>query len=117
MQKPNELAPISFSTTASHAFPYVKKRIPVVSQKDHELSPIEGAIDEMQKKVQELQDVVAATTPDFKKLQLKLQGSVSVQVRVASLNSVQICGDFFGGFLVLAWLSSVSKAISNISCC
>ncbi|XP_064615017.1 dedicator of cytokinesis protein 9-like [Liolophura sinensis] len=71
--------------TTSHAFPYVKKRIPVVSQRDHELSPIEGAIDEMQRKVQELQDVVAATTPDFKKLQLKLQGSVSVQVHAGPM--------------------------------
>ncbi|PNI70569.1 DOCK10 isoform 13, partial [Pan troglodytes] len=37
--------------TTSHLFPYVKKRIQVISQSSTELNPIEVAIDEMSKKV------------------------------------------------------------------
>lgn len=40
-----------------------------------ELSPIEVAIDEMQSKTSELEEVVLAQTIDVKKLQLRLQGS------------------------------------------
>lgn len=40
-----------------------------------ELSPIEVAIDEMQTKISELEEVVLAQTIDVKKLQLRLQGS------------------------------------------
>lgn len=40
-----------------------------------ELSPIEVAIDEMQTKISELEDVVLSQTIDVKKLQLRLQGS------------------------------------------
>ena len=47
-----------------------------------ELSPIEVAIDEMETRVRELSEIVHATPTDIKKLQLKLQGSISVQVRV-----------------------------------
>jgi len=56
------------------AFPYVKKRIPVSSRTDTELSPIEVAIEEMTTKVCELNALVMADVPDLKKLQLKLQG-------------------------------------------
>lgn len=38
------------------------------------------AFDEMQNKVQELNNVITQNPPDMKKLQLVLQGSVSVQV-------------------------------------
>ena len=66
--------------TASHAFPYVKKRILVVYHKEEVLAPIEVAIDEMKNRVAELEEVVEQAVPDIKGLQLKLQGSVSVQV-------------------------------------
>ncbi len=73
--------PFSFLTVAaSHSFPYVKKRILVVYHKEEVLTPIEVAIDEMTQKVAELEDVVNLKDPDVKKLQLKLQGSVSAQV-------------------------------------
>ncbi len=72
------------ASPASHSFPYVKKRILVVFHKDEELSPIEVAIDEMRARVSELEDVVGQRTPDVKRLQLKLQGSVSAQVRTDS---------------------------------
>ena len=43
---------------------------------------LQVAFDEMQNKVKELNNVIAQNPPDMKKLQLVLQGSVSVQVRI-----------------------------------
>lgn len=58
------------------------KRITVKDRQIVELSPIEVAIDEMQTKISELEEVVLAQTIDVKKLQLRLQGSVAVQVKI-----------------------------------
>lgn len=58
---------------AHYSFPYVKKRICVVKQRVHELSPIEVALDEMQMRVTELEEVVFMKPTDAKKLQLRLQ--------------------------------------------
>lgn len=71
---------MSFNFTASHSFPYMKKRIEIVKKTDSVLHPIEVAIDEMQSKVVDIREVVNLSRPDLKKLQLKLQGSVSAQV-------------------------------------
>lgn len=68
-----------------YSFPYVKKRIKVVSKRTMELSPIEVAIHEMQIRVQELEDVVFNEPTDTKKLQLLLQGSVCVQVNAGPM--------------------------------
>lgn len=68
-------------------FPYVKKRILVLGHKEEELSPIHCAVDEMKTKVSELNEVVYQTKPDVKKLQLKLSGSISPQVRQYMLYS------------------------------
>jgi len=76
--------------TASHSFPYIKKRIPVVYHKEEELSPIEVAVADMKAKVGELTEVVCQRTPDVKKLQLKLQGSISVQVHAGPLAYAQV---------------------------
>ncbi|XP_041419799.1 dedicator of cytokinesis 10 S homeolog isoform X11 [Xenopus laevis] len=71
--------------TTSHSFPYVKKRIQVVNQTSTELNPIEVAIDEMTKKVQELQQLCTMDDVDMIRLQLKLQGSVSVKVNAGPM--------------------------------
>ncbi|XP_007670108.1 dedicator of cytokinesis protein 9 isoform X13 [Ornithorhynchus anatinus] len=71
--------------TAIHCFPYVKKRIPVMYQHHTDLNPIEVAIDEMSKKVAELRQLCSTAEVDMIKLQLKLQGSVSVQVNAGPL--------------------------------
>ncbi|KAG5877389.1 hypothetical protein JTB14_028000 [Gonioctena quinquepunctata] len=71
--------------TTSYSFPYVKKRILVESRRIVELSPIEVALDEMQTRVAELEDVVFTKPTDAKKLQLRLQGSVCVQVNAGPL--------------------------------
>ena len=58
--------------------------------KEEELSPIEVAVEDMKAKVGELTEVVCQRTPDIKKLQLKLQGAVSVQVHAGPLAYAQV---------------------------
>lgn len=71
--------------TTTHCFPYVKKRIAVMYQHQTDLSPIEVAIDEMSAKVNELRQLCSASEVDMIRLQLKLQGSISVQVNAGPL--------------------------------
>ncbi|XP_046886677.1 dedicator of cytokinesis protein 9 isoform X2 [Hypomesus transpacificus] len=71
--------------TTTHCFPYVKKRIAVMYQHQTDLSPIEVAIDEMTAKVSELRLLCSASEVDMIRLQLKLQGSISVQVNAGPL--------------------------------
>ncbi|XP_063160879.1 dedicator of cytokinesis protein 9 isoform X2 [Candoia aspera] len=71
--------------TVTNCFPYVKKRIPIMYQQYKDLNPIEVAIDEMNKKNAELRQLCSSTEVDMIKLQLKLQGSVSVQVNAGPL--------------------------------
>ncbi|XP_012583037.1 PREDICTED: dedicator of cytokinesis protein 10 isoform X2 [Condylura cristata] len=71
--------------TTSHLFPYVKKRIQVISQSSTELNPIEVAIDEMSKKVSELNQLCTMDDVDMIRLQLKLQGSVGVKVNAGPM--------------------------------
>uniref|UniRef100_A0A8C1NLL0 Dedicator of cytokinesis 9 n=1 Tax=Cyprinus carpio TaxID=7962 RepID=A0A8C1NLL0_CYPCA len=66
--------------TTTHCFPYVKKRIAVMYQHHVDLNPIEVAIDEMSKKVLEIRQLCSCSDVDMIQLQLKLQGSISVQV-------------------------------------
>lgn len=56
-----------------------------MARRTQELSPIEVAIDEMSQRVSELEDVVFTEPTDVKKLQLRLQGSVCVQVNAGPL--------------------------------
>ncbi|XP_010789377.1 LOW QUALITY PROTEIN: dedicator of cytokinesis protein 9-like [Notothenia coriiceps] len=71
--------------TTTHCFPYVKKRIAVMYQHQTDMSPIEVAIDEMSVKVAELRLLCSASEVDMIRLQLKLQGSISVQVNAGPL--------------------------------
>uniref|UniRef100_A0A8C6LJ83 Dedicator of cytokinesis 9b n=1 Tax=Nothobranchius furzeri TaxID=105023 RepID=A0A8C6LJ83_NOTFU len=71
--------------TTTHCFPYVKKRIAVMYQHQTDMSPIEVAIDEMSSKVAELRQLCSASEVDMIRLQLKLQGSISVQVNAGPL--------------------------------
>lgn len=82
--KSNHVLSILFSRfhPATHCFPYVKKRIAVMYQHQTDLSPIEVAIDEMSAKVAELRLLCSASEVDMIRLQLKLQGSISVQVQM-----------------------------------
>ena len=58
--------------------------------KEEELSPIEVAVEDMKAKVIELTEVVCQRTPDIKRLQLKLQGSVSVQVHAGPVAYAEV---------------------------
>lgn len=60
------------------------KRVPVKDRQSIELTPIEVAIDEMQTKLCELEEVVISPI-DIKKLQLRLQGAVAVTVNAGPL--------------------------------
>ncbi|XP_013200563.1 dedicator of cytokinesis protein 9 isoform X1 [Amyelois transitella] len=71
--------------TTESWFPYVKRRVPVVETQVEEKSPIEVAVAEMESQVTELTEIVNAKAPDIKKLQLRLQGSVCVQVNAGPL--------------------------------
>ncbi|CAL4142672.1 unnamed protein product [Meganyctiphanes norvegica] len=71
--------------TTDYSFPYVKKRIMIKNTEISEMSPIEVAIDEMEMRVKELLEITNKRPTDVKKLQLKLQGSISVQVNAGPL--------------------------------
>eukprot|EP00063_Salmo_salar_P094229 XP_014069064.1 PREDICTED: dedicator of cytokinesis protein 10-like isoform X2 [Salmo salar] len=71
--------------TTNSTFPYLKKRIQVVEQQSTEMNPIEVAIDEMSCKVSELNQLCAMAEVDMIRLQLKLQGSVSVKVNAGPM--------------------------------
>lgn len=80
-------APVCFFSLsrlpAGNTFPYVKKRIEVVGEKQVELKPVDVAIDEMKARTAELTKLCSNQEVDMIQLQLKLQGCVSVQVQVA----------------------------------
>ncbi|KAJ8003348.1 hypothetical protein DPEC_G00147390 [Dallia pectoralis] len=71
--------------TTTHCFPFVKKRIAIMYQHHADLSPIEVAIDEMTEKEAELRMLCSTRGVDMIRLQLKLQGSISVQVNAGPL--------------------------------
>uniref|UniRef100_A0A4W6ED68 Dedicator of cytokinesis 10 n=1 Tax=Lates calcarifer TaxID=8187 RepID=A0A4W6ED68_LATCA len=71
--------------TSGYFFPYLKKRIQVVEQQSTEMNPIEVAIDEMSRKVSELNQLCNMEEVDMIRLQLKLQGSVSVKVNAGPM--------------------------------
>lgn len=63
---------------AANTFPYVKKRVEVLGEKQVELKPVDVAIDEMRACTAELTKLCSSQEVDL--MQLKLQGCVSVQV-------------------------------------
>eukprot|EP00123_Amoebidium_parasiticum_P017601 comp23911_c1_seq1/m.42132 comp23911_c1_seq1/g.42132 ORF comp23911_c1_seq1/g.42132 comp23911_c1_seq1/m.42132 type:complete len:1683 (-) comp23911_c1_seq1:637-5685(-) len=71
--------------TTEHHFPYVKKRVLVVSHEEIVLTPIEVAIEEVSRKCRELQAAVTTKPTNVKMLQLVLQGSVSAAVNAGPL--------------------------------
>ncbi len=78
---------VSLFSPAANTFPYVKKRVEVVSEKQLELKPVDVAIDEMKARTAELTKLCSSQEVDMIQLQLKLQGCVSVQVNVPFLSS------------------------------
>ncbi|CAG9858416.1 unnamed protein product [Phyllotreta striolata] len=71
-------------TTAVH-FPYVKTRIQVVARTQITLTPIEVAIEDIQKKTLELATATNQEPPDPKILQMVLQGCIGTTVNQGPL--------------------------------
>ncbi|XP_061816341.2 dedicator of cytokinesis protein 11 isoform X2 [Nerophis lumbriciformis] len=71
--------------TTANTFPYVKKRVEVVTEKQVDLRPVEVAIDEMRSRTAELLKLCSSAEVDMIQLQLKLQGCVSVQVNAGPM--------------------------------
>uniref|UniRef100_A0A8C3T2F7 Dedicator of cytokinesis 7 n=1 Tax=Chelydra serpentina TaxID=8475 RepID=A0A8C3T2F7_CHESE len=76
--------------TTSHAFPYIKTRINVSHKEEIILTPIEVAIEDMQKKTQELAFATHQDPADPKMLQMVLQGSVGTTVNQGPLEVAQV---------------------------
>uniref|UniRef100_A0A4W5KBR4 Dedicator of cytokinesis 8 n=1 Tax=Hucho hucho TaxID=62062 RepID=A0A4W5KBR4_9TELE len=76
--------------TTMHAFPYVKTRINVIQKEEFDLTPIEVAIEDMQKKTRELALATHREQPDAKMLQMLLQGSVGATVNQGPLEVAQV---------------------------
>ncbi|MGH0182291.1 UNVERIFIED_CONTAM: hypothetical protein FKN15_008843 [Acipenser sinensis] len=74
----------------SHAFPYIKTRINVMHKEEIILIPIEVAIEDMQKKTQELAFATHQEPADAKMLQMVLQGSVGTTVNQGPLEVAQV---------------------------
>uniref|UniRef100_A0AAQ5Z9F0 Dedicator of cytokinesis 11 n=1 Tax=Amphiprion ocellaris TaxID=80972 RepID=A0AAQ5Z9F0_AMPOC len=77
----------------ANTFPYVKKRVEVVGEKQVELKPVDVAIDEMKARTVELTKLCSNQEVDMIQLQLKLQGCVSVQVTVGVAGFLRIFYD------------------------
>ncbi|XP_041739997.1 dedicator of cytokinesis protein 11 isoform X1 [Coregonus clupeaformis] len=71
--------------TTANTFPYVKKRVEVLGEKQVELKPVDVAIDEMWARTAELTKLCSSQEVDMIQLQLKLQGCVSVQVNAGPM--------------------------------
>nr|XP_057925533.1 dedicator of cytokinesis protein 8 isoform X2 [Doryrhamphus excisus] len=76
--------------TTMHAFPYVKTRIQIIQKEEFDLTPIEVAIEDMQKKTRELAVATHREQPDAVMLQMLLQGSVGATVNQGPLEVAQV---------------------------
>ncbi|XP_039764432.1 dedicator of cytokinesis protein 7 isoform X2 [Pararge aegeria] len=76
--------------TTAHHFPYVKTRIQVVQRTQIILTPIEVAIEDIQKKIHELAAATSQEPPDPKMLQMVLQGCIGTTVNQGPLELAQV---------------------------
>ncbi|XP_026110053.1 dedicator of cytokinesis protein 7-like isoform X3 [Carassius auratus] len=76
--------------TTSHAFPYIKTRVNVIHKEEIILMPMEVAIEDMQKKTQELAFATHQDPADSKMLQMVLQGCVGTTVNQGPLEVAQV---------------------------
>ncbi|KAF5303063.1 hypothetical protein FQR65_LT08392 [Abscondita terminalis] len=76
-------------TTAVH-FPYVKTRIQVIHRTQITLTPVEVAIEDIQKKTAELASATLQEPPDPKILQMVLQGCIGTTVNQGPLEMALI---------------------------
>eukprot|EP00045_Choanoeca_perplexa_P017909 m.271404 g.271404 ORF g.271404 m.271404 type:complete len:2093 (+) comp17671_c2_seq2:84-6362(+) len=73
------------------SFPHIRKRLLVEdSRKVEVLEPLDVAVEEMSKKVAQLRELVHASQPDMKLLQMQLQGALSLQVNAGPLEYARV---------------------------
>merc|ERR1719391_711178 len=79
-------------------FPYVKTRIEVKEKREVVLTPIEAAIEDIQKKSDELQAAIIQTPPDPVMLQMVLQGCIGPTVNQGPIEVAKVfLGDLLDG--------------------
>jgi hypothetical protein len=66
--------------TLGQHFPFVKTRLPVVTEEEHILSPIQAAIENIVEQNRKLEECLYYNPPDIPHLQMVLKGSVAVEV-------------------------------------
>lgn len=76
--------------TTTHAFPYIKTRVQVIDRQQMVLTPIEVAIEDIERKNRELASAVIQEPPDVKILQMVLQGSIGAQVNQGPLEVANV---------------------------
>ncbi|XP_050403789.1 dedicator of cytokinesis protein 7 [Patella vulgata] len=76
--------------TTIHFFPYVKTRLSVIERQQIILSPIEVAIEDVQKKTKELSTALHQEPPDTKILQMVLQGCIGTTVNQGPLEVAMV---------------------------
>ncbi|ESP02458.1 hypothetical protein LOTGIDRAFT_199704 [Lottia gigantea] len=76
--------------TTVHFFPYVKTRLSVIERQQIILSPIEVAIEDVQKKTKELSVALNQDPPDTKILQMVLQGCIGTTVNQGPLEVAMV---------------------------
>ncbi|MFH4975543.1 hypothetical protein AB6A40_002252 [Gnathostoma spinigerum] len=72
------------------SFPYVKTRCRVISRESFVLTPIEVAIEDIEKKTRELAAASAQVPPDAKMLQMVLQGCIGTTVNQGPLEVANV---------------------------
>lgn len=76
--------------TVERAFPYVKTRVAIIDRERLILSPIEVAIEDLQKKTDELRLAIQQEPADPKILQMVIQGCISTAVNQGPLEVANI---------------------------
>ncbi|GFN96684.1 dedicator of cytokinesis protein 7-like [Plakobranchus ocellatus] len=76
--------------TTNHFFPYIKTRVNVIERKQVILSPVEVAIEDLQKKTRELASAMSQDPPDSKILQMVLQGCIGTTVNQGPFEVAQV---------------------------
>lgn len=97
----NELIFLLHYSRIISSFPYVKTRLRVVSREQIILTPIEVAIEDVQKRTRELAAATAQDPPDAKMLQMVLQGCIGTTVNQGpievSFRTLQTCQNISEG--------------------
>ncbi|CAH8553752.1 unnamed protein product [Heterobilharzia americana] len=79
--------------TTARCFPYMKTRLLVVSSESHTLTPIEVALEDVTRRVEQLDRVLATDPPDVKYLQMILQGCIGA---VVNQGPIEMATTFLG---------------------